>query len=167
MISGKVKEGDDLLNADRGSKERIAQLFVVAGQTRTQVSEMMAGDIGATVKLKDVRRGNTLNSKDCDYKFDFIKYPNPKYRRAIRPVNEADAEKMNELLIRMREEDPTWLIEQSKELKQTIVSGQGEFHLRTLKWRLENNEKIQIEYLEPKIPYRETITKAARADYLS
>ncbi len=165
VISGKVKEGDDLLNADRGSKERIAQIFSVAGQTRNQVPEMMAGDIGATVKLKDVRRGNTLNGKGADYKFDFIKYPNPKYRRAIKAVNESDAEKLSELLTRMREEDPTWIVEQSKELKQTIVSGQGEFHLRTLKWRLENNEKLFIEYLEPKIPYRETITKASRSDY--
>ncbi|MDR2499420.1 MAG: elongation factor G [Tannerellaceae bacterium] len=165
VISGKVKEGDDLANANRGSKERIAQLFTMAGQTRTQVSELMAGDIGATVKLKDMRLGNTLNNKGVDYTYNFIKYPNPKYRRAIKPVNEADAEKLSELLTRMREEDPTWLVEQSKELKQTIVSGQGEFHLRTLKWRLENNEKIAIEYLEPKIPYRETITKSARADY--
>ncbi|MCD8179025.1 MAG: elongation factor G [Tannerellaceae bacterium] len=165
VISGKLKEGDDLLNADRGSKERIAQIFVPDGKTRTPVSEMVAGDIGATVKLKDVRRGNTLNGKGADYKFDFIKYPNPKYRRAIKPVNESDSEKLGELLNRMREEDPTWIIEQSKELKQTIVSGQGEFHLRTLKWRLENNEKLMIEYMEPKIPYRETITKPARADY--
>ncbi|MDD4591348.1 MAG: elongation factor G [Parabacteroides sp.] len=165
VISGKIKEGDDLLNADRGSKERIAQLFTVAGQTRTEVEEMIAGDIGATVKLKDLRRGNTLNGKGCDYKFNFIKYPDPKYRRAIKPINEADSEKMMEILIRMREEDPTWVIEQSKELKQTIISGQGEFHLRTLKWRIENNDKVPIEFLEPKIPYRETITKAARADY--
>lgn len=165
VISGKVKEGDDLVNADRGSKERIAQLFSVAGQTRNAVTEMVAGDIGATVKLKDVRRGNTLNGKGCDYRFDFIKYPDPKYRRAIKPQNEADAEKMMEILMRMREEDPTWVIEQSKELKQTIVSGQGEFHLRTLKWRIENNDKLPIEFFEPKIPYRETITKAARADY--
>ena len=107
----------------------------------------------------------SLNGKGCDYRFDFIKYPDPKYRRAIKPVNEADAEKMMEILTRMREEDPTWLVEQSKELKQTIVSGQGEFHLRTLKWRIENNDKLAIEFLEPKIPYRETITKAARADY--
>ena len=165
VLSGRVKSGDDLLNADRGSKERIAQLFVTDGQTRTEVPEMVAGDIGATVKLKDVRRGNTLNGKGCDYRFDFIKYPDPKYRRAIKPVNEADAEKMMEILTRMREEDPTWVIEQSKELKQTIVAGQGEFHLRTLKWRIENNDKLPVEFLEPKIPYRETITKAARADY--
>ena len=165
VMSGKVHEGDDLLNADRGSKERIAQIYVVAGGNRVKVEELQAGDIGAAVKLKDVKTGNTLNGKDCDYKFNFIKYPNSKYTRAIKPVNEADVEKMMGILNRMREEDPTWVIEQSKELKQTLVHGQGEFHLRTLKWRLENNEKLQVKYEEPKIPYRETITKAARADY--
>ena len=165
VMSGKVREGDDLLNADRGSKERIAQIYVVAGGNRVKVEELQAGDIGAAVKLKDVKTGNTLNGKDCDYKFNFIKYPNSKYSRAIKPVNEADVEKMMTILNRMREEDPTWVIEQSKELKQTLVHGQGEFHLRTLKWRLENNEKLQVKYEEPKIPYRETITKAARADY--
>ena len=165
VMSGKVREGDDLLNADRGSKERIAQIYVVAGGNRVKVEELQAGDIGAAVKLKDVKTGNTLNGKDCDYKFNFIKYPNSKYSRAIKPVNEADVEKMMTILNRMREEDRTWVIEQSKELKQTLVHGQGEFHLRTLKWRLENNEKLQVKYEEPKIPYRETITKAARADY--
>ncbi|WP_321435882.1 elongation factor G [uncultured Bacteroides sp.] len=165
VMSGKVKEGDDLTNADRGSKERIAQIFVVAGANRIKVEELQAGDIGATVKLKDVKTGNTLNGKDCDNKFNFIKYPNSKYTRAIKPVNEADTEKMMSSLNRMREEDPTWVVEQSKELKQTLVHGQGEFHLRTLKWRLENNEKLMIKYEEPRIPYRETITKAARADY--
>ena len=165
VMSGKVHEGDDLLNADRGSKECIAQIYVVAGGNRVKVEELQAGDIGAAVKLKDVKTGNTLNGKDCDYKFNFIKYPNSKYTRAIKPVNEADVEKMMSILNRMREEDPTWVIEQSKELKQTLVHGQGEFHLRTLKWRLENNEKLQVKYEEPKIPYRETITKASRADY--
>jgi len=165
VLSGVVKAGDDLMNIDRGSKERIAQMFVVGGQARTEVPEMVAGDIGATVKLKDVRLGNTLNGKGCEYSFDFIRYPEPKYRRAIKAVNDSDTEKLGELLNRMHQEDPTWLVEQSKELKQTIVLGQGEFHLRTLKWRIENNDKVPIEYLEPKIPYRETITKAARADY--
>ncbi len=165
VMSGKVREGDDLVNQNRGSKERIAQLYVVAGSNRIKVEELQAGDIGAAVKLKDVKTGNTLNGKDCTYRFDFIKYPNSKYSRAIKPVNEADTEKMMSVLNRMREEDPTWVIEQSKELKQIIVHGQGEFHLRTLKWRLENNEKLQVNYEEPKIPYRETITKAARADY--
>ena len=165
VMSGVVHEGDDLSNADRGSKERMAQLYVCAGANREKVDELRAGDIGCTVKLKDVKTGNTLNGKDCENRFNFIKYPNPKYTRAIKPVNEADTEKMMAVLNRMREEDPTWIVEQSKELRQILVHGQGEFHLRTLKWRLENNEKLQIQFYEPKIPYRETITKSARADY--
>lgn len=165
VMSGVVHEGDDLTNADRGSKERMAQLYVCAGANREKVDELRAGDIGCTVKLKDVKTGNTLNGKDCDNRFNFIKYPNPKYTRAIKPVNEADTEKMMAVLNRMREEDPTWIIEQSKELRQILVHGQGEFHLRTLKWRLENNEKIPVQFYEQKIPYRETITKSARADY--
>ncbi len=165
VMSGKINEGDDLVNINRGSKERLSQLFYVAGQIRNKVEQLVAGDIGATVKLKDTRTGNTLNAKGCEYDFREIKYPEPKYRRAIKAVSEADEEKLSEVLTRMHEEDPTWIVEQSKELKQTILYGQGEFHLRTLKWRVEHNDKILIEYKEPKIPYRETITKNARADY--
>ena len=165
VMSGTLKAGADLTNINKGTKERLAQIYATCGQIRTAVDELCAGDIGATVKMKDVKTGNTLNDKDCENVFDFIKYPAPKYQRAIKPANEADAEKLNAILTRMHEEDPTWIIEQSKELKQTIVSGQGEFHLRILKWRIENNEKLAIEYQEPKIPYRETITKASRADY--
>ena len=165
VISGTLKPGMDFVNADRGSKERIAQIYCSAGANRTAVDELKAGDLGCTVKLKDVRIGNTLNDKDANNKFSLVKYPASKYSRAIKPVNESEMEKLMQALNRMHEEDPTWRVEQSKELRQTIVSGQGEFHLRTLKWRLENVEKIQVVYEEPKIPYRETITKAARADY--
>ena len=165
VMSGKVKAGADLSNADRGSKERIAQIYACAGANRLPVDELCAGDIGCTVKLKDVKTGNALNEKECDWKYDFIKYPNSKYSRSIKAVNEQEMEKLMAALTKMRQEDPTWVVEQSKELRQTIVHGQGEFHLRTLKWRLENNEKIQVKYGEPKIPYRETITKQARADY--
>jgi len=165
VMSGTVKSGDDLTNSDRGSKERIGTIYACAGANRIPVDELKAGDIGCTVKLKDVKTGNALNGKDCEWRYDFIKYPNSKYSRAIKAVNEAETEKMMVALTKMRQEDPTWVVEQSKELRQIIVHGQGEFHLRTLKWRMENNEKIKIEYLEPKIPYRETITKMARADY--
>ena len=165
VMSGKVKPGDDLTNADRGTKERLGQIFTCAGAQRVPVDEMVAGDIGCTVKLKDVKTGNTLNGKDCENRFDFVKYPNSKYSRAIKAKKEADTEKMMSALTRMRQEDPTWVVEQSKELRQTIVHGQGEFHLRTLKWRLENLDKIEVEYMEPRIPYRETITKSAQADY--
>ena len=165
VMSGVVKSGDDLTNSDRGSKERIGQIFAAAGANRIPVDQMVAGDIGCTVKLKDVKTGNTLNGKDCENRFDFVKYPNPKYSRAIKAVKESDTEKMMTALTRMRQEDPTWVVEQSKELRQTIVRGQGEFHLRTLKWRLENIDKIQVEFSEPRIPYRETITKSAQAEY--
>ena len=165
VMQGTVRNGDDMQNMERGSKERISQLYMVAGANRIPVDEVAAGDIAATVKLKDTRTGNTLNAKDCELQYAPISYPQPRYRRAIKPVNESDAEKLAALLTRMHEEDPTWIVEQSKELRQTIVSGQGEFHLRTLKWRLENNDKMNVEFVEPKIPYRETITKSARADY--
>ena len=165
VMSGTLTPGVDLDNVSRGSKERIAQIYCVCGQIKTPVDKLCAGDIGATVKLKDARTGNTLDAKGCEYAFDFIKFPAPKYSRAIRPVTESDAEKLSVILTRMHEEDPTWEVEMSKELKQTILKGQGEFHLRTLKWRVENNDKLPILFEEPKIPYRETITKAARADY--
>ena len=165
VMSGVVHEGDDLTNADRGSKERMAQLFVCSGANREKVEQLSAGDIGCTVKLKDVRTGNTLYGKQCEHRFNFIKYPNSKFTRAIRAVNEADTEKMMAALTRLRQEDPTWVVEQSKELRQILVHGQGEFHLRTLKWILENIDKIKVEFSEQRIPYRETITKPARADY--
>ncbi len=166
VMSGKVKAGNDLTNADRGSKERLGQIYACAGSNRIPVDEMQAGDIGCTVKLKDVKTGNTLDGKDFDsVKFDFVKYPRPKYSRAIKAKNPQDMEKVMAALLKMRQEDPTWVVEQSKELRQTIVHGQGEFHLRVLKWRLENNEKLQVEYEEPRVPYRETITKKAQASY--
>ena len=165
VMSGTLKEGDELTNADRGTKERIAQIFTCAGAQRDKVEKMLAGDIGCTVKLKDVRTGNTLNGANCENRFNWIKYPEPKYIRAIKAVNESDTEKMMQAIQRMRLEDPTWVIEQSKELRQTLIKGQGEFHLRTLKWRLENLDKIPVEFYEQKIPYRETITKSAKGDY--
>ena len=165
VMSGTVHEGDELFNVKKGSKERMAQLYVANGAERTKVDSFQAGDIGATVKLKDVRTGDTLNSKDCHYKFDFIKYPSPKYSRAISAVNTGDTEKMMEAISSMQEEDPTWVVIQSKELRQIVVYGQGEFHLRTLKWRLEHNDKIPVEFSETRIPYRETITKTAKANY--
>jgi len=165
VMSGVVEEGMDLINANKNAKERIAQLYCVAGNTRHKVDSLVAGDIGVTVKLKETHTNHTLNSKGTDYLFDAISYPNPKYRSAIRAVNDSDDEKLGEVLQRMHEEDPTLSVEYSKELKQIIVFGQGEFHLNTMKWRIENNDKIEIEFLNPRIPYRETITKVARADY--
>ncbi|MEG2340749.1 MAG: elongation factor G [Odoribacter sp.] len=165
VVSGTVKEGDDLVNMTTGSKERVAQLYAVAGKNRTKVTELRAGDIGATVKLKDTKNGDALNTKECDYIYPAIKYPNSRFRTAVRAVTKANEEKMAEVLYRMHEEDPSLLVEYSKELKQMILSGQGEFHLNTMKWRMEHNDKIPVEFYAPKIPYRETITKYAQAEY--
>ena len=165
VVAGIVKEGDDLINMRTGSKERISQLYAVAGKNRIKVSELRAGDIGATVKLKGTKNGDTLNSKDCEFTFPAIEYPNSRFRTAVRPKKKGDDEKMAEVLYRMHEEDPSLVVEYSKELKQMILSGQGEFHLNTMKWRIEHNDKVDIEFYAPKIPYRETITKYAQADY--
>jgi elongation factor G len=165
VVSGVLRESDDLYNATNATKERLSQLFAAAGKNRTKVTEMMAGDIGATVKLKNSGNGDTLNEKDVDYKFARIVYPEARYRSAVRAVNASEDEKLSEVLQRIHQEDPSFNVEYSKELKQIIVSGQGEFHLNTMKWRVEHNDKIEIEYYAPRVPYRETITKQARADY--
>ncbi|MDR0982948.1 MAG: elongation factor G [Culturomica sp.] len=165
VISGVVKESDDLVNMTSLNKERLSQLYAVAGKNRTKVPELRAGDIGATVKLKSTRNGDTLNGKDVTYKFPAIVYPNPRFRTAVKAINKNDDEKVAEILNRMHEEDPSVNVEYSKELKQLIFSGQGEFHLNTMKWRMEHNDKVAVEFVAPKIPYRETITKYAQADY--
>lgn len=165
VMSGTVREGDDLVNADRGSREHLSTLYVCSGANRDKVSELQAGDIGCTVKLKDTRTGNTLNQEGIDWKFNFVKYPPYKITRAISAANKADTEKMMQALTRMRLEDPTWEVEQSRELRQTLIHGQGELHLRVLEWRLKNIDKLDVLYSSQRIPYRETITKVARAEY--
>ncbi|NPA67692.1 MAG: elongation factor G [Chlorobi bacterium] len=165
VMSGEINESDDLINQSNQNKERISQIFAVNGKNRENLTSIIAGDIGATVKLKNTGNGDTLNEKGCNYKFKDIDYPNPKFRKAIRALSESDEEKLGEYLHRMRDEDPTYILEYSKELKQLIIHGQGDHHLNTLKWHLDNIFKIKTEFLAPKIPYRETITKAAQADY--
>jgi elongation factor G len=165
VMSGKLTEGKDLYNTFNNGKERLSQLFIVAGKNRTAVPELIAGDLGCTVKLKDTKFNQTLCDKDLDLKFAPIQFPDSKFRVAIKAVTESDDEKVGEILHRVKDEDPTYRVNYSKELKQLIVEGQGEYHLNTLKWYFDNIHKIDIEYKAPRIPYRETITKAAQADY--
>ena len=164
VMAGEIREGIDLMNTTTQNRERIAQIFTVAGKNRSKVPNMLAGDLGATVKLKATRTNQTL-STDGSIKFKPIEFPEPKFRIAIRTLSEGDEEKLGEALQRMNFEDPTIHIEYSKELKQIILSGQGEYHLNILKWHLDNIFKIGTEFVTPKIPYRETITKFATADY--
>ncbi|HYW94904.1 MAG TPA: elongation factor G [Bacteroidales bacterium] len=163
VISGEIAEGMDLTNERTSNKERLSQLFAVYGKNRTKVTKLSAGDIGATVKLKSTKTNDTLSAADVN--LAPIAFPEPKFRTAIRPTSEGEEEKLGEALNRIHDEDPTLLIEHSKELKQIILSGQGEHHLNIVKWQLDNIFKVDTEFVTPKIPYRETITKAAQADY--
>ncbi|MCD7962283.1 MAG: elongation factor G [Rikenellaceae bacterium] len=165
VISGKLKEGMELINSKTGNKEKISQIFAVAGKNRVKVQEMCAGDIGCTVKLKGTKTNQTLYTSGHEVIIDPIKFPEPRYRAAVKATKSADDEKLSEMLNKANFEDPTIVVEYSKELKQTIVNGQGENHLNILKWQLNNVNKIDIEYFAPKIPYRETITKVSGADY--
>jgi len=165
VVTGKLAEGQELVNPRNGNKEKISQIFAAAGKNRVKVSEMVAGDIGCTVKLKATKTNDTLGANANVAEISSIVFPEPRYRAAIRAINQAEEEKLGELLNRAKYEDPTYLVEYSKELKQIIVQGQGELHLNILKNIIVNYNKIEVEYLAPKIPYRETITKVSAANY--
>ena len=165
VMSGEITEAMDLYNSTRGVKERLSQLYVCAGKNREKVSKLFAGDIGATVKLKATKTSHTLVPLGSDWTFPTIKWPAPKFRTAVKVLTDGDDEKLGEALNRMHDEDQTIVYEHSKELKQLIVQGQGEYHLNILKWHLENQFKVDVEYIKPRISYRETITKVAQADY--
>ncbi|HOZ29605.1 MAG TPA: elongation factor G [Bacteroidales bacterium] len=165
VLSGTLTESIDMYNSKNNTKERLSSIFVCAGKNRVKVDKMFAGDIGATVKLKSTKTCHTLVAPGQDWEVSAIKWPNPKHRVAIKAISESDDEKLGEALIRMKDEDPTILVEYSKELKQLLIQGQGEYHLNILKWHLDNQFKIPTEFLKPRIQYRETITKIAYADY--
>lgn len=166
VYGGEIKESQDLINPRTGNKERISQLFVVNGKNREKVEKVVAGDIATTIKLKDIRTNDSLmDPKIGDHGFEPIVYPDPIYATAIKAVNSADDEKLGTSLQELHRTDPTIRAGLSRELKQLIVQCQGEYHINTVKWYLTNLYKIESEFFAPKIPYRETITKAARADY--
>ncbi len=165
VMSGTIKESQDLINSKTQNKERISQIFVCAGKNRVKVAEMKAGDIGATVKLRETKINHTLSEKEAAYQFAPIVFPTSRHSVALKAVNEADDEKVAEMFQKLHDEDPTYIVEYSKELKQMIVHCQGEYHLNALNWFYKNIFKLDIEFHTPKIPYRETITKPAQADY--
>ncbi|MBQ5622908.1 MAG: elongation factor G, partial [Alistipes sp.] len=165
VVRGKVTEGMELVNSRTGNKEKLSQLFAVAGKNRIKVTELMAGDIGCTVKLKGTRTNDTLAAPATPVACEPIVFPEPRYRAAVKAKEQNDEEKLGKILNDVKYEDPTILVEYSKELKQTIIQGQGEHHLNILKTKIAQENKIEMEYFAPKIPYRETITKVAQADY--
>jgi len=165
VMSGTIKEGLDLVNSKSGNKERLSQIFVSAGKNREKVDELVAGDIGCTVKLRETKYNHTLTTKEAGTVYAPIQFPSSRHTVAVKAVNESDDEKVGEILNKLKYEDPTFVIEQSKELKQLLVHCQGEYHMNILKWYFEHLHKLEVDFLAPKIPYRETITKPAQADY--
>lgn len=166
VAAGEIAESADLINPQNDSKERVTQILVVAGKNREKVEKLCAGDIGACIKLKNANTQNTLNSiKAGDLTVELTKYPNPKFRTAIKAKSSTDDEKLGALLTDLKKQDPTLIVEYSKELKQILLSGQGEQHLNTAKWFIEKANKVEVDFYPPRIPYRETITKNAEAMY--
>lgn len=166
VYAGEVTEAMDMINSVSGTKERVSQIFVSAGKNRTKIEKVVAGDIASTIKLKNSRTNTTLNSgKNADDVITPLEYPAPKITMACKAKNQADDEKLGTLLNEIHRVDPTLTVGYSKELRQLIVGGQGELHLNIAKWHLENLEKIAIDYIAPRIPYRETITKSAKSMY--
>ena len=165
VMTGELTEGMDLENAETGDKERITAIYAVAGKKKEKVTDLKAGDIGCTVKLRAAKTNVTLCTPGTDITYLPIKFPHYKYRCAVKAKDAKDEEKVSDAMAKIAAEDPTYIIEYHKEQKQTILKGQGEQHVNTLKWRLQNENKLEIEFSAPKISYRETITKVACADY--
>ncbi len=166
LCAGEISEGSDMINNAHGTKERISQIMITAGKNREKIAKIVAGDIGAAIKLKSSLTNSTLTGpKNTDDVIAPIVFPEPKFRVAVKAVNTADDEKLGAILNVMHKVDQTLLVNYSKELKQMILQGQGELHLNIAKWQMETLEKIPVEYFAPKIPYRETITKDAKSMY--
>jgi elongation factor G len=165
VISGEVNSSSELINSQTGATEKFHQIFIMDGKTRNPVDKLVAGDIGATLKLKDTYTNQTLHAKGFDVTIDPIEYPAPRIRTAVVAQSKGDDEKIGEVLAKIHQEDPTIEVRYSRELKQLIIAAQGEMHLAVCKWYLENVYKLHVDFVSPRISYRETIRKPAQAMY--
>ena len=165
VYSGTIKVGMELENESTGVSEKINQLFLVEGNKRTSTHELVAGDIGATLKLKNTHVNNTLHVKGKNYELPSIEFPSYNMTVAIESLKKGEEEKLSQALHQLREEDPTLLIEISSELKQTLIHCQGDMHLAVAKWKIEHLHRLDVQFVKPKIAYRETIRKMADANY--
>ncbi len=165
VFSGTLKTGTELVNESTGVTEKFNQLFLMEGNKRVPVNELVAGDIGATLKLRNTHVNNTLHTKGKNLELDPIRFPNPNLSVAIEPAKKGDEEKLAQALHQLKEEDPTFIVEVSPELKQTLIYCQGDMHLAVAKWKIENLHKVEVKFTRPRIPYRETIRKMAESMY--
>ena len=165
VYSGTIKTGMELVNESNGVVEKINQLFLLEGNKRLPVQELVAGDIGATLKLRNTHVNNTLHVKGKLYELPPIEFPSSNVTVCIEPVNKGEEEKLAQALHQLREEDPTLIVEVSQELKQTLIHCQGDMHLAVAKWKIENQHKVPVKFGKPRIAYRETIRKVAESSY--
>jgi elongation factor G len=165
VLSGEVALGMELNNPATDVTERIGQLFIMDGKNRNPVDRLKCGDIGSTLKLKNTRTNHTLNGKGSNVQIKPIEFPSPRIRTAVVAKNKADDEKMGEVLAEIHMEDPTLIVQYERELKQILLLGQGELHLAVTKWRLSHVYKVEVDFIPPRIPYRETILKSANSSY--
>jgi elongation factor G len=165
VYSGTLHAGDELINARNNTHERLGNIYVSEGKNREQVNELVAGDLGVTVKLKDSHTNDSLNTKGTDRQIRRIVYPEPRIRTAVKPPNKSDTEKVSRALHQIQEEDPTLIVEHSMELKQLILHGQGQLHLDLVRYRIKKLYDLDLEFIRPRIPYRETITRSANEVY--
>ncbi|HPE42693.1 MAG TPA: elongation factor G [Bacteroidales bacterium] len=166
VYGGTITEGLDMINPRNDHKERISQLFIVNGKNREKIDKVVAGDIAVTIKLKDIRTNDSLmDPKAADAGFEPIVFPDPIFMTAVKAANSQEDEKLGSILQDMHRTDPTIIAGLSRELRQLILQCQGEYHMNTVKWYMDNIYKLEVEFYSPKIPYRETITKSAKADY--
>jgi elongation factor G len=165
VFSGVIKTGMELVNENNGVTEKINQLFVVEGNKRTPVSELVAGDIGATLKLKNTHVNNTLHVKGKNMELYPIVFPASNMTVAIEAVKKGEEDKLSQALHALREEDPTLIVEVSAELRQILIHCQGDMHLAVAKWKIEHLHKVDVKFSKPRIPYRETIRKVSESTY--
>ncbi len=165
VYAGTVKSGMELENENTGVTEKLNQLFLIEGNKRTNVNELVAGDIGATLKLKNTHVNNTLHAKGKSHELPPIEFPKPNMTIAVESVKKGEEEKLSIALHQLRDEDPTLIVEYSPELKQLLIHCQGDMHLAVAKWKMENLFKLDVKFSKPKIPYRETIRRMADANY--
>ena len=165
VYSGSIKSGEELVNATNRNSERLGQVFIANGKNRDNVEELKAGDIGVTVKLKTSHTNDTLNVKGVERSIAKIAFPNPRIRTAVSPPSKNEMEKLMKALHQIQEEDPTLILEQSASLKQTLIHGQGQLHLDIIKYRIEKVNNVNMDFIKPKIAYRETITREATGSY--
>lgn len=165
VVSGTIKTGSELINENTGVTEKLNQLLLIEGHNRIQVTDLVAGDIGATIKLKSTHVNNTLHEKGANLELEPIAFPHSNVTVAISTVNKGEEEKLSQALHTLKEEDATIQFEVSPELKQTLLHCQGELHLKVIEWKIKNIHKLEVNIDKPKIAYRETIQAPAEANY--